>query len=63
MKKLTISSTANKLEKMRLEDLGSCLQIDIFIKGDDLFEPAMVVFSKSEVAKLVEFLNGLELEE
>jgi hypothetical protein len=63
MKKLTISSLANKLEKMRLEDLGKRLQIEIFIKGDDLFEPAMVVFSKSEVAKLVEFLNGLELAE
>jgi hypothetical protein len=62
MTKITLRCNYTPCDNIFFEKFGGKLYVEILIDRD-FDEPTGVMLDKSSVAKLVEFLNGLELEE
>lgn len=60
MKKLTLSCDYGRFDNLEVQKIDKrvCIEIKMEIESDQ----PIILLSKQDAAKLVEFLNGLELE-
>lgn len=61
MKNITLICNNNRLDNIEFSEHNKALLIEV--KMDIEADQPVILLDKSSVAKLVEFLNGLELEE
>ena len=61
MKKLTLSCDYGRCDNIEVEKVNKrvCIEIKMDIESDQ----PVIMLNKQDVARLIEFLNGLELEE
>lgn len=62
MKKLTLTCNDNRCENIEFEEWNGKLYVEIVMDRDHS-DSSIVTLNKLDIAKLIEFLNGLELEE
>lgn len=62
MKKLTLTCNINRCENIEFEEYDNQLFVEIVMDRDH-GDSSIVALKKSDVAALIEFLNGLELVE
>ena len=61
MKKLKLTCAHSRVDNVTFLDFGNRVALELSIKSDE--EEPVVMLNKSNVAKLIEFLNDLELAE